>query len=119
MAFFLQNRDDPRVQLLEAVRNNDVEKLKYLIRKGADVNARDFQDRPALIAVIEENHSDECFELLLKSGADVNAVDGWRKTPLIHAVLKRNRMAIDRLLRAGADVNKADVQGNTALFSAL
>ena len=117
MAFFLQNRDDPRVQFFEALRNNDVEKLKCLIQEGADVNTRDFQDRPALVVAIEENN-DECFELLLKSGADVNVVDGWKKTPLINAVLKHNRMGIDRLLQAGAGVNKADVQGNTALFYA-
>ena len=117
MAFFLQKRDDPRVQFLEAVRNNDVDKLECLIQKGADVNIRDFQDRPAVIVAIEENNN-KCFQLLLKSGADVNAVDGWKKTPLIHAVSKDNRMGIDRLLQEGADVNKADVQGNTALFYA-
>ena len=106
------------MQLLRSVQNNDVETLRSLVDEGADVNARDFQDRTTLIVAIEEHVSEEYQEVLLESGADVNAVDGWKKTPLMHAVIQGHTLCVSKLLQEGADVNKADVEGNTALFYA-
>ena len=61
--------------LLEAVRFGQVQDALEAIGAGADVNARDFQKRPALWVAASEGHL-EIMELLLRHGADVTLVLG-------------------------------------------
>ncbi|OEJ15271.1 hypothetical protein BFL38_13275 [Brachyspira hampsonii] len=72
------------IELLEASKNNDLETLKSLIEKGADVNAKDNDNWTALMLASDNGHL-EVVKYLLDKGADVNAADnnGW--TPFFFA----------------------------------
>uniref|UniRef100_UPI003F4BF6FD ankyrin repeat domain-containing protein n=1 Tax=Brachyspira catarrhinii TaxID=2528966 RepID=UPI003F4BF6FD len=56
-------------ELLEAIKNDDLETLKALIEKGADVNAKDeFGNRTALMWASEKGYL-EVAEFLKANGA--------------------------------------------------
>ena len=68
-----------------AVFKQQVEALKILLKRGADVNAVDSQDRQtALIAAISAN----CFDvaaLLIEYGAAIYCPDKYKSTPFQYA----------------------------------
>jgi|GEM_PF-6764724 len=93
------------------VNKNQVEIVKLLIAKGANVKSKDEYAKTALHYV----NSKDIALLLLAHGADVNACDGEGLTPL-HQAVKENRVKIAELLiLKGADVNARD----KALWSPL
>lgn len=93
--------------------------IKYLIDRGANVNAAAASDgETALMAAVLKG-SDELTRMLIAAGASVNAKDRAGKTALIHAPRYRTNPEVVRdLLAAGADVNAADGEGRTALMQA-
>lgn len=94
----------------------DLEVVKYLVEKGADVNARDtIKSTPLLWA--SGFGKPETVEFLLSKGADVMAVDdnGW--TALIWAAGLGQPQTVEVLVKAKADINAADRQtGDTPLL---
>lgn len=56
------------IELLEAYKNNDLETLKALIEKGANVNAKDDSNITALMWASEKGHL-EVAEFLKDKGA--------------------------------------------------
>ena len=71
----------PPATLLQALNRVDLEGIKDLLAKGADVNAKDDDGgTPLLIAVTLGNK--EIAELLIANGADVNVKDKHGGTPL-------------------------------------
>lgn len=62
---------DLGLELIEAVKNNNVEELKLLIEKGADVNAVTISGETALMMATKKNNK-EIAELLIKAGAKQN-----------------------------------------------
>lgn len=82
--------------LHEAVRYGDAEMVRFLIEKGADVNARCYNDFTPLHLTSDV----EIARILVASGADLQAraVSG---TPLQDAVSDENRELIDFYLQAG------------------
>jgi ankyrin repeat protein len=60
------------------------EKIKRLLAQGAEVNARDHQDRTALhyLAAASAIEKSQSFELLLAAGAELNATDQAGNTPV-------------------------------------
>ncbi|MEI0445998.1 ankyrin repeat domain-containing protein [Brachyspira intermedia] len=55
-------------ELLEAIKNDDLETLKSLIEKGADINAKDDSNITALMLASEKGHL-EVAEFLKANGA--------------------------------------------------
>jgi ankyrin repeat protein len=96
--------------------NGQVELAKFLLRAGADVNARggSWERSPLHLAALH-GHT-EIAILLLKAGADVHSRNGTGKTPLHDAVEHPEMVTL--LLEAGADVNSADHGRNTPLHLA-
>ena len=78
------NQTDLNDQLIAACITNDIEKVKKLIKKGADVN---FINRDGNTALIYSINNINIMNFLIKKGADVNFQtinnDGW--TPLLLA----------------------------------
>lgn len=101
--------------LFEAIRNNDSESVRSLLKAGADLQARnEAGDTPLMAAALYADTG--VLELLLKAGADVNATHPAGATALMRAATFRDKA--QRLLEAGADPSPRSVLGNTALILA-
>lgn len=98
-------------------REHAIQTAELLIAHGADVNARDGQDRTPLMSAARYG-SVEISELLIAHGTDVNARDREYRTPLYNAAYN-NAVEISELLIAhGADINVRDVEDDAPLHSA-
>jgi ankyrin repeat protein len=93
----------------------DIEGVKNLIERGANVNAKSEETGwSSLMSAVSENHKDVA-ELLLANGADVNAKDNHGFTALMIAAVDRRKNIIKLLLVNGADLNARDKEGFTAI----
>lgn len=91
------------------IRARTVEQTDFLIRAGADVNAKNkFGTTALMVATPEQAVS------LIKAGADVNAADNNGSTALILSNYEKARI----LIAAGANVNAKTKSGLTALMVA-
>ena len=107
---------------LELINAKTAEETKRLIAAGADVNAKDWYGRTALMKA----QTAEQTKLLIDAGADVNAKDKGDYAPLISievggrtALMKAQTAEQTKLLiAAGANVNAKDDYGYTALMEA-
>lgn len=106
--------------LIEAVKNDEVERAKLCIKLGADVNAKDDNGMTVLMAAAIAGNTDIA-ELLIKAGADVNANaknnDGL--TALMYAVHYEQKDTADLLIRLGANPNATDRRNWSALSYAI
>lgn len=104
-----------------------VEFIKYLVRHGADVNARDDRGRTPLMKLFGERHimnrALDALEILLDKGADMNAADNDGNT-VLHFIAdssSRNEAkdALDIMLDYGdVDAEAVNNDGKTALDNA-
>jgi len=93
-------------------------KIRELIEKGANVNAREsYLGQTALIhASMNRNKGlNEVVRFLIEKGADVNAYDKNGKTPLIVAAEYGLRDNVQTLIEKGADVSAKTNDGVRAL----
>ncbi len=116
-------------QLIDAVANNEVEKVKALLVNGANMNATSnslshyYYGYTALMIALANGYTD-IVQALLDVGADVNlkSTTANKTTPLMVAV-KRNAQAdivqVQQLLNKGAKVDLKDYYGQTALRFAV
>ncbi len=81
-----------------------IEVLRFLINKGADVNAKDLQGETPL-HYSAQHGSIRFAELLLANGAEVNARSHRSDTPLCDAVRWGYQDIAELLLEYGADIN--------------
>lgn len=105
-----------RTVLARAAGNDDVDIVKYLLKKGADVNHAGKNSHPPIYAAAWSGNIDNV-RVLLKAGADVNAlmvVNNWR--PVISAY--DNPKILRLLLKRGGDVNAISDDG-TCLHMAV
>jgi ankyrin repeat protein len=111
--------------------------MRFLISKGADVNARstvrDYQRHvtaegrpksldsggltPLLYAARENCRA--CVDVLLEHKADINLPDPDGVSPLLVAIMNANWDLARHLIDAGADVNQWDIFGETPLLNAI
>ena len=102
--------------LAKAVANEDIEQVRDLIIKGANVNGKDEnygKITPLFIAI--ENGNVEITRLLLDFGAKINARDGSKQTPLMRLDDDATPELVELLLAHDVKVNLTDKEGNTAL----
>ena len=89
-------------ELSNAVIANDLDRVKFLVSKGADVNKPDNQGWTPLQSAARQRH-DKMIALLIDLGADVNAGD---PTPLVAAVMRDHVPSVKVLIEHGADMEK-------------
>jgi ankyrin repeat protein len=107
---------DRRTVLARAAGNKDVSIVKYLLKRGADVNHVGKYSHPPIYAAAWSSNIDNV-RVLLNAGADVNAlmvVNNW--SPVISAY--DNTKILRLLLKRGGDVNAISDDG-TCLHMAV
>ncbi|WP_372369366.1 ankyrin repeat domain-containing protein [Candidatus Uabimicrobium sp. HlEnr_7] len=106
------NSKNQTTPLIYAIEN--LEFMKLLLEKGANVKAKDKYGNTALLKACSMKNID-IVKLLLEKGADINQQDSYGNTTLMNA-MKRRRVEIAKLLiEKDVDVNVA-VRNLTALF---
>jgi len=99
-----KSEPEPKKQIYhlhQAAKIGDIEQVKLLISKGADVNAKDEREKTPLCHAVTSGKM-ELIKLLVEAGADVNT-GKW--PPLCQAVDENNMEIVQMLVEAGADVN--------------
>jgi ankyrin repeat protein len=122
--------------LVRAAKAFDVEAIRLLLEKGADVNlnnnagytpvmaasglgSRDHDTRGRFLTEDVQTQSIEALKVLLKAGADINATDNRGQTPLHGAAFWGWTDVVQFLADNGAKVDARDNQGKTPLDSAM
>ena len=106
--------------LFAAIEKNDIQKVRYLIPIGADVNAKDpYASMTPLMMAAYDGYT-EIAKLLIEKGSEVNAKGGvdMDMTPLIYAASQDRVDMVKLLLENGANVNVKTKYGWTPLFFA-
>ncbi|HSW00737.1 MAG TPA: serpin family protein [Sedimentisphaerales bacterium] len=93
--------------LHEMAKRGNLESVRTLLAKGADVNARDDRGRTPLHEAADGAFADLA-ELLIRQGADVQARDPRGRTPLHEAMRDAPVSFIQLLVSHGADLNVQD-----------
>jgi ankyrin repeat protein len=105
------------VELVRAVKDQDMSTARELIAAGADVNEQDRETMTALHWAAHWNDLD-LVELLLSEGAEAEVSNRYGVTPLHEASLVGNTELIEVLLRAGAQPNTGFGTGETPVLTA-
>ena len=104
--------------LLDAAAEGNIEIVRFILRKGADINTKNNIGGTALM-LAAENGNTEIVNLLLDKGADINSKDkdGWGA--LIFAAQNGHTEIITLLLDKGVDINlKTNIGTTTLMFAA-
>ncbi len=103
--------------LHRAVANGDANEVQFLLRRGADIEAKDFSGRTPLHTAAMDWRTDMVV-LLLDNGAYINALDKWGYS-VLHRALHDGRASVAELLLArGAYVKTQSQSGETPLHEA-
>lgn len=105
-------------ELSNAVLASDQTRIKFLVKKGADIKARDPQGYAPIHTAARKRHP-ELIALFADLGADLNEPDGDGMTPLQHAVMRNHVPSVKMLLERGADIEEKNKEGYTALALAI
>lgn len=115
---WLENGADINQELSNAVLASDIQRIAFLIEKGADVNKLD-RGGYAPIHIASRNRRAEIISALVGYKADVNLKDRDGYTPLHHAVLRNSPEVIQALGQRGADLEERTPKGFTPLGLAI
>ena len=105
-------------EMMDAVRNGDIETLELLLEQGSDPNLTIDRWGTALMHASQSGQTDIC-ELLLYWGADPNLRDQFGNTALRDAAIYAHIDIIRLLLDRGVDPNIRTDNGSTALMGAI
>lgn len=109
---------DVNRELFSAITAIDADRVRFLIEKGADVNARNAQGASALDVAARARRT-SLVEILMDAGADPNTADKDGFFPLLHAINRNHVPTIEMLVKKGADIEKRSKDGITPLAWAI
>ena len=104
------------LRLIQAVKSQDAESVRGLLKQHVDVNAAQGDGTTALHWAADLDNL-ALADVLIRAGAPVNAANDLGATPLYLACRNRSAPMVDRLLAAGADANAKLLKGETALMT--
>ena len=102
---------------IRAVKNQDFETARNLMKQGVDVNVRQPDGATALHWAAQWDDA-KTVDLLIRSGAFVDVTNDYGTTPLSLACTNGSAPVVQLLLDAGADPNAALPTGETPLMTA-
>lgn len=105
-------------EIFDAIKNNDLPKIKSLIERDASlINIKDASGNiPLHIAAIKGSVA--VTELLIKNGAEIDAANNILRTPLFESITNGKDEVSKLLIEKGAGVNTKDKNYNTPLHLA-
>jgi uncharacterized protein len=103
--------------LIDAVKNQDVQAVRALLKQGTDIKAAEADGFTALHWAAQRDNA-QVVDLLLAAGANAKASTRYNITPLYLAAVNGNAAIMERLLKAGADPNGTAQEGQTILMTA-
>ncbi len=104
--------------LVDAVKNQDADAVRTLLKQHVDVNAPEADGTTALHWAAHWGDL-ETVDALLKEGANISALNRYGATPISEAVRIGSEELINKLLQAGADPNTlVTSQAETVLMKA-
>jgi len=104
-----------------AARNDRIEAVEFLLRAGADLEARDKEGLTALQHSVESYGTSDVTELLVNAGANLNSRSSEGETPLMRAA-RRGFIAHLQVMLSRPDeevLHAQDRWGKTALHHAI
>jgi uncharacterized protein len=109
---------EPGMLLIEAVRAGNTDKALKLVSGGAPLEARDADNRTALLLATRGNLVGIA-SALIKAGANVNAKDSIHDTPFLYAGAEGRNDILELILATGkANLRDTNRYGGTALIPA-
>lgn len=103
--------------IMISVLRTNVELTEILLKKGADINKRNYKGQTPLHIAARWGKK-EVVEYLIKNGAFLEARDWLSWTPLMWASLRGRDEIVKILLENGANANVRDIDKNTPLILA-
>jgi superfamily I DNA/RNA helicase/very-short-patch-repair endonuclease len=88
----------------EATKQGDLARVRSLLEKGMEINAKDEHGQTALMNAAHAGQV-ELVRLLIGQGADLNVTSKYNLSALMLALIARRTEAARLLIEAGADVN--------------
>jgi ankyrin repeat protein len=104
------------LRLIQAVKSQDAESVRALLKQHVDMNAAQGDGTTALHWAADLDNL-AIADVLIRAGAPVNAANDLGATPLYLACRNRSAPMVDRLLAAGANANSKLLKGETALMT--
>ncbi len=120
LAFFTTQaraENDMEPELHRAAQANDAALINKLLVSGADIDARDSNQRTALLVATHAN-AIAAVQALIEAGADVNAKDDMQDTPYLYAAAEGRLEILRMTLKAGANLQDTNRYGGTGLIPA-
>ena len=107
-----ETKDQLNGRLFTDVKAENLQKTKYLIKNGANVNAKDEKDLTPLFHACQKGNL-QMVKLLVENGATWNKAVGWNGFPVFHAAVNAHKAVVDYFLSLGFDMNQEDLEGFT------
>lgn len=111
-----QKTYEGQTALMSAANGNHLDTVKFLISRGANINATRHNGLTALM-IASQVGNEKLVEYLIQNGADINLITNDGADAFIWAAQNGNVSCAALLLDAGADINHMDNDG-TALHNA-
>jgi ankyrin repeat protein len=103
--------------LIDAIKDQNRNRIEVLIKDHADVNAAQ-PDGATPLAWAVYLDQPEVVDMLMRAGAKPNTVDQYGETPVTLASVTGDSAVLTKLIAAGADASAARWNGETALMLA-
>ena len=109
LAAWLAEGANVNEELVNAIIGKDPDRIRFLIKKGADVNMRDSGGFSPLDTAAR-NRSPSIIEILMDARADPNSADNDGFFPLLHAINRNHVPTVEMLAKKRADLEKRNKQ---------